>query len=317
MDVIIREYDSADAEAVADLMREALPYMVTTARTVQAQVSEAPAAQRYRVLVAEQPTDGGPGGGRIVGSVRMGLYAGEGRPADGFANLTVGSADRRRGTGRALLALAESYLTGLGATTVYSWATDEPASHAFAESHGYVRGRSGSFLRLDLAMDGPLPDRPQPGPGVVLLPASHWADDPRPLYEVDRETIEDEPNDTAATAPGYADWRAMTWDRPGFDHELSVAAVVDGTVAAFVCAETDGRTRYWSGGTGTRRAFRGRGLAKAAKAESLHRARAAGYTDAFTNNDDTNAPMLAVNRWFGYQPCGNEWRYARDLTDRA
>ncbi|MBM0224834.1 hypothetical protein [Micromonospora sp. ATA51] len=67
-------------------------------------------------------------------------------------------------------------------------------------------------------------------------------------------------------------------------------------------APTDGRDRYWSGMTGTRRAFRSRGLAKLAKNDSLHLARAAGYTAAFTGNDTENAPLLAINTWFGYRP---------------
>ncbi|MFE7120597.1 GNAT family N-acetyltransferase, partial [Streptomyces sp. NPDC057654] len=82
-------------------------------------------------------------------------------------------------------------------------------------------------------------------------------------------------------------------------------------------AHTDGRTRYVSGGTGTRRAFRGRGLAKLVKARSLRLARAAGCTEAFTGNDDENAPMLAINKWFGYEPAAAEWRYVRELGGSA
>jgi RimJ/RimL family protein N-acetyltransferase len=65
--------------------------------------------------------------------------------------------------------------------------------------------------------------------------------------------------------------------------------------------------------TGSRRAYRGRGLAKLAKTDSLHRARAAGYTEAFTGNDTGNAPMLAINAWLGYRPTATEWHYLRDL----
>lgn len=65
--------------------------------------------------------------------------------------------------------------------------------------------------------------------------------------------------------------------------------------------------------TGTRRAFRGRGLARTVKHDSLTRSRAAGYREAFTGNDADNAPMLAVNRWFGYEPFLSEWRYVKEL----
>ncbi|CAM5739435.1 GNAT family N-acetyltransferase OS=Streptomyces microflavus OX=1919 GN=HUT09_06010 PE=4 SV=1 [Streptomyces microflavus] len=67
--------------------------------------------------------------------------------------------------------------------------------------------------------------------------------------------------------------------------------------------------------TGTLRAFRGRGLAKLAKngPASLHRARAAGYTDAYTANDTGNGPMLAINKAFGYTVCATGVRHARTL----
>lgn len=101
--------------------------------------------------------------------------------------------------------------------------------------------------------------------------------------------------------------------QPALDHHLTSVAVVDGEVAAFSAAECDGAGRYWSGMTGTRRAYRGRGLAKLAKNDSLHRARAAGYTDAYTGNDAENGPMLAINRWFGYEICATEVRHVRRI----
>ncbi|MGY5026869.1 GNAT family N-acetyltransferase, partial [Streptomyces griseus] len=76
---------------------------------------------------------------------------------------------------------------------------------------------------------------------------------------------------------------------------------------------TDGVRTYLSAMTGTLREFRGRGLAKLAKNDSLHRARAAGYTDAYTSNDTGNGPMLAVNAWFGYEICATEVRHVRTL----
>lgn len=84
-------------------------------------------------------------------------------------------------------------------------------------------------------------------------------------------------------------------------------------MAAFSAANTDGLTRYWSGMTGTRRAYRNRGLAKLAKTDSLHRARAVGYTDAYTGNDADNGPMLAINTWFGYRICATEVRHVHNI----
>ncbi len=307
MALTIRDYRAEDAEAVAGLLRETLPYLVTTARGVHALATDSPARQHYRMLLAEDD-------GRLVGCARAGVFADTDDPGRTFANITVRPADRGRGAGSALLAAAEAHLTAIGGHTAYAWAEDRPEHHAFATARGYRRGRSSRFLRLDLAAE---PAAPSVAEGVRLLPAAHWADDLRALYEADAESFLDEPSDVPPDVMSFADWRTVIWDRPEFDPALSIAAEVDGVVAAFVIAHTDGRDRYFSAGTGTRPAFRGRGLAKAAKAHSLRLARAAGYREAFTGNDDGNAPMLAINRGLGYTTFATECRYIHDLTEPA
>jgi GNAT superfamily N-acetyltransferase len=61
--------------------------------------------------------------------------------------------------------------------------------------------------------------------------------------------------------------------------------------------------------TGTLPEYRGRGLALAVKLASLRWAAARGVTRVFTSNDETNAPMLAVNRRLGYRPVGRGVEY--------
>lgn len=307
MVAIIREYEAADAVALCALLRAEEPYQVTTPRSVHAQMMGAPARQRCLLLVAVD-------GGRIVGCARTGLFADARDAGAAFVNINVAAAERGQGTGTALLAAAEEHLLAIGATASYAWAHPEPACDTFAAAHGYLPGREAQFLRLDLGPKGPLPARPRVPRGVLLLPAVAWERDPRPLWLTDVECFADEPADVAADHLSYADWRALNWDRPDFDADLTTVAVVDGEVAGLVIAQTDGERHYASGGTGIRRPFRGRGLAKAAKAQSLHLARAKGYREATTANDDGNAPMLAINIWLGYQLCGSERRYIRDLT---
>ncbi|WP_328471275.1 GNAT family N-acetyltransferase [Streptomyces sp. NBC_00448] len=305
--VAIRDYEPADAHALCALLRAEEPYQVTTPRSVHAQAVAMPARQRCRLLVAVD-------GERIVGCARAGLFADAEDAGAAFVNINVAAADRGRGTGRALLAAAETHLDAIGATACFAWAHPDPACENFATAHGYRPGREARFLRLDLSPRGPLPARPRLPRGVLLLPAVAWERDPRPLWQTDVECFGDEPGDVAADRLSYADWRALNWDRPDFDADLSTVAVVDGEVAGLVIAQTDGARHYASGGTGIRRPFRGRGLAKAAKAQSLYLARAKGYREATTANDDANAPMLAINIWLGYQLCGSERRYIRDLA---
>lgn len=360
MALIIRDYEAGDADAVVALLRETSPHLLTTARGVHAQVTQAPARQHFRLLIAEVTEGaetgegaeageraevgdvgdgaedagaaaadatagghaaGGPGGGtgrgpaRPAGCVRTGLFADTSDTGPAFANLTVAAAHRGRGIGGALLDAAEEHLAAVGAHTVYAWAADEPAAERFATRRGYRPGSSLGFLRLDLT--GALPPVPELPAGVRLLPASAWADDPRPLHEADQEGFRDEPGDVASDEISFADWLAVTWNRPDFDPELSTVPVVDGEVAGLLIVETDDRGRYWSAGTGIRRAFRGRGLATAAKAHSLRLARERGHREAYTSNDRDNAPMLAVNRRLGYEPCATERRWIRELRART
>jgi GNAT superfamily N-acetyltransferase len=306
MTVLVRDFLPADAEAWVRVRRAALPYMVTTPEQVLGDLADAHPDRRYRLLVAEED-------GEVIGTAQVGISHESPKPGQGFCNPYVHPERRGRGAGALLVHTAEEYLAGAGAVAVYTWVLDEPGNRAFAEKRGYAARRQAHFQRLDLA-SGPLPELPELPAGVALLTAADFEDDPRPLFEADAEATADEPSDVQAELSDYEDWLATTWRRPGFDRALTTVVTVDGQVAAFSAAQTDGLTRYWSGMTGTRRAFRGRGLAKLAKNDSLHRARAAGYTDAYTGNDAANAPMLAVNRWFGYEICATEVRHVRELV---
>lgn len=298
--------DTGDAEAVTRIRRGSVPFMITTPQGVVWDVRNAPPAQHARLLVAELD-------GRVVGAAFTGLAHDSTTPGQAFTTPHVHPDDRGRGAGSALLAAAEEYLAGLGARTVFVWADEDPYSLGFAERRGYRRSRPARFLGLDLASAELPAPAPLPG-GAELRTAADFGEDPRPLYEADAACAADEPGDIPIDAMAYDDWLAGTWRHPYLDRELtSVVVAAGGEVAAFTLAYTDGETRYVTGMTGCRRAHRGKGLAKAAKADSLRRARAAGLTQASTGNDAANQPMLAINRALGYEVRGAEWRCVREL----
>ncbi|MFJ9339597.1 GNAT family N-acetyltransferase [Streptomyces sp. NPDC101733] len=303
----LRPDDPRDAGAVARVRRAALPFMVNTPAGVAYEVARAHPGSHLRVLIAEDRD------GLALGTARVGIAHDSPEPGQGFVNAYVDPAHRGLGVGTALLRVAEEHLVARGAVDSYAWVLDEPAHRAFAERHGYRPSRSAHFLGLDLA-SAALPPRPVAASlpaGVELRPGSAFAADPRPLFEADAEVSADEPSDLPVELDDYADWLDGVWNDPTLDHELTTVALVDGVVAAFSAARTDGVDRYSSAMTGTRRAFRGRGLAKLAKTDSLHRAREAGYTVAFTGNDTGNGPMLAVNRWLGYEIRATEIRHTK------
>jgi GNAT superfamily N-acetyltransferase len=305
--IVVESFRPEDAAAVAEVRRAAVPQLVCTAASVAWEARSAPPASHTRWLVARGPD------GRIVGCTDTGLIVASTEPGHGFLHTAVRPEARGRGAGTALAAAAERHLTGLGVCRIFTWVSDDGRSPGFAERLGYVRGRRAHFLGLDLVRAS-LPEPPLPA-DVELVTAAHFADDYRPLYEADLECVEDEPGDVRQGFVPYEDWLRQNWHRPTHDARLSTVVLVGGEVAAYTVAVTDGRERHLSGMTGTRRAHRGRGLARLAKTDSLRRARAAGLTTAFTGNDAGNAPMLAVNRSLGYERAATEWRYAKSLRD--
>ncbi|MEV7090030.1 GNAT family N-acetyltransferase [Streptomyces sp. NPDC093085] len=307
MTVTVRDFRTEDAPAVVALRRACLPFVVVTEKALLFEVAKANPAKKYRLLVAEEE-------GEVIGTAHVGIAYDSEDPGQSWVTPHVLPGRRRRGAGSLILRTAEEHLAAHGATSVYAWALDDPGSLAFAARHGYRPTRSAHFQHLDLA-GGPLPELPTPLPaGVALRTGTAYEADPRPLFEADAEVTSDEPSDIATALDDYEDWLGHTWDHPCLDRELTTVVEVDGEVAAFTSAYTDGATRYVTGMTGTRRAFRGRGLAKLAKTDSLRRAGAAGYRDAFTSNDADNGPMLAVNRWFGYEIHTSEVRHVRPLN---
>ncbi|MCF3129980.1 GNAT family N-acetyltransferase [Streptomyces olivochromogenes] len=308
MTVIVRDLrpgHRADAEGFARVRQLALPYFLMTADSVAYDLAHAHPDAHFRPLVAEED-------GEIIATAQVGIAHDSPRPGQGYLNVYTTPERTGRGAGALLVRAAEEHLAAHGATKLFAWVLDEPGNRAFAERRGYRASRSAHFLRLDLA-NGALPPRAQLPPGVELRTGADFADDPRPLFELDAEAMRDEPSDISYEFTDYQAWLDEGWDHPLTSQDLTSVAVAEGRPVAFSVARTDGGTRYGTVMTGTARAFRGRGLAKLAKNDSLHRARAAGYTEGFTGNDSGNGPMLAINKWFGYDVCATEVRYVREL----
>ncbi|MFI6373264.1 GNAT family N-acetyltransferase [Streptomyces sp. NPDC050546] len=308
MTVIVRDLRPdvrTDAEGFSDTRRQALPYMLSTPESVVHTLTHAHPDAHFGQLIAEED-------GEIIGTAQLHVAHDSPEPGQGSANIYVRPDRTRRGAGSLLLRTAEERLAALGVRKLFAWVLDEPENLAFAERNGFRASRSAYFLRLDLAA-GTLPPRQEPPAGVELRTAADFADDPRPMFELDAETTSDEPSDIDVEFRDYEAWLEETWKHPLLNRDLTMVALVDGRPAAFSVAYTDGGTRYATAMTGTARAFRGRGLAKLAKNDSLHRARAAGYEEAFTGNDTGNDPMIAINKWFGYEICAKEVRHVREL----
>ena len=99
----------------------------------------------------------------------------------------------------------------------------------------------------------------------------------------------------------------------------SFAAIVDGRVAGFTLLAANIASAVARSPSTRRRSptYRNRGIADRVKRASLAWAAANGIPAAWTTNDETNAPMLAVNRRLGYRPALRRVEYLRDDASAA
>jgi GNAT superfamily N-acetyltransferase len=240
--------------------------------------------------------------GRVAGFAWAGVNTNTTEPNVGSSSVIVDPGMRGRGIGKALYDRVEPHLREIGTRRAQAYALDDNASIAWAQRQGWEKGASARFSMLDPRNLPPMPPTPQ---GVATASLSTIT--PLQAYELDG-SMSDEPGDIANDNWTFDFWKNRVWDDPDLDFEMSTVALVDGVPASFANIQANHNTgRCWSGGTGTLREYRGRGLAKLVKSVALRKAAEGGITAALTANDYTNVPMLAVNDWLGYKVIASEY----------
>lgn len=289
-----------DAAAVVALRAVVFPYLVRGVAATRQLIADPPPGADWRGFLAE--VDARPVG--WVAGFRNILTS---EPGCGeIAQLQVHPEYRGRGVGTALFDRVWRHLADIGIRRVRAWSP--AAGLGFARRRGFAPAREMRYAALDLSPTPPVPATPD---DVTLVAVSDV--DPRDLYAADVLAAADEPGDVPLDAMSYEAWRHDVWDNVGLDRRLSVAAAVDGRVVSFSLVQRDG-ARIWSDFTGTVPRHRGRGLARLVKAEALRRAADSGVTAAYTSNDESNAPMLAVNRRLGYRPVATQFSCLANLS---
>lgn len=248
--------------------------------------------------------------GELVGWANAALNFESHEPGAAWAGVSVDPQHRRQGIGAALWEAAAAHLESIGARRVVAGGDDSGETRRFAETRGFRQTMTQRVSSLDPRELPPAPPAPD---GVELRPFTAYAADPRPIWQLDVEASADIPLDQPVEDVRWDEWVELYWRLPGLDHELSLVALVDGDPAAYTMLRTDPATgRAETVMTGTLRAFRGRGLALLVKQHSLAAAAARGIRLALTENDETNAPMLAVNRRLGYRPSSTRVSFVRE-----
>ena len=230
-----------------------------------------------------------------------------------MAGVFVDSPYRRGGIGSALLDLVTQHVDSIGCDELLVSFTENDDGVRFAERHGFREIRAEREALLDLrTVDAAPPD------DVDIRAVTDV--DPRLAWIADVEATRDMPSTEQIDHVPYEDWGEHVLEYPLFAAAGSFVALVDGEPAAvslLIADEASGRSMNMF--TGTRQAFRGRGLGLAVKLASIRWAKEHGITQMATRNDETNAPMLAINRRLGFVPGERrvEWVRAGTASSRA
>jgi GNAT superfamily N-acetyltransferase len=287
-----------DATNVVALIREVSPSAVLNAAHWLHQATTLPPRTRYRAWVAEVD-------GRFAGRAEGFMHPMIDGSTQGFVQLAVTAAFRRRGAGGALYDIAYEYVRSLGAASFVSNFEESVEGVRFAEARGFAEARAEQIVVLD-----PCDVRKSPAGDVDLRVARDI--DPHDLHHVDETATRDMPQIEAIESIPYEEWVTFVLDDPLFTLDGSFVAYVDGNPAACSMLIVDHEShRAISMFTGTVPEYRGRGLGLAAKLASIQWAAANGITQMATSNDETNAPMLAINRRLGYRPAGRRVEFSR------
>ncbi len=288
-----------DAVGIADVWAAAMPHLVKTARGIEAELRSS--TSRVVLIAVED--------GKVVGYGNVYLPEADAEAPRLRVTVQVPPAERGRGIGGALFEAITQAARDAGAGGLLIVVSDDDASKRFATTHGFTLSRQMSHARAELSR--------APEPAAVpddLRLATFDEVDPRRIWEAWGAVADGDPSGLSHT-PAYDDWVATDWNHPDLRRDLSIALLTeDGAVVSFVSTTADPERRViWSNLTGTVPTYRGRGLAKVVKSAALTRSRDAGFGTAFTGNDSNNVPMLAVNRWLGYETTAAAWTAEKAL----
>ena len=215
--------------------------------------------------------------------------------------ITVLAGRRPRGAGTALYEAISKWASERGARELeVSVAGNDPASLSFARRRGFTEERREVGLLLSLAGISPL--QVQPPTGIEILTLARRPELARGIYEVDLETHRDIPGFEDVDVEPFEDWMAHPMQRPTDSAEAEIIALAGQEVVGFAKLSLTAPTAAGHAMTAVKRAWRGRGIARALKATQINWALANGYTELHTSNEERNAPIKRLNARLGYRP---------------
>jgi len=287
---IVAVSSDRELDALVGLFNELEGMSVTASRMRQMQVT-----MRRRDMLAWI-------GGSAVGFGLVGLFPGMEEVPEAAARFAVQPAFRRRGIGSLLHAELCRHATMLGKESLeVQVAGSDAASLVWLERRGYRETERLYSLRLDLATTT-LPELVVPQ-GIQLVSLAEEPERSLEIFDLVRETTADVPGTVGEQVPEeFENWAALELDPESRPPELAILALDGSTLAGAGWVRRDGIEKVWHSYTGVRRAWRGRGIARAIKLAQLQAAQASGCRYSLTDNHVDNAPIARLNGELGYEP---------------
>lgn len=225
------------------------------------------------------------------------------RPEVAFALVTVLADLRRRGAGTALYRAISVWARERGLDSIETFVADNDSeSLAFALRRGFTEDSHELGVALDLTrIEPPTVEQPE---GVQIVT---WAERPelaRGMYDVALEAVPDIPGGEHEQVEPFEGWLLHDMQGPGDRPEATFVALAGDEVigyAKFSLTSAQPTTAHHDL-TGVKRAWRGRGVARALKATQIAWAKRNGYVELRTTNEERNAPIRHLNKEFGYRP---------------
>ncbi len=301
MNITLRDADpQTDYERIAELLNEIDTPKISAAQIREWDQQQFDGARILRRRVAVDETEQVLG----YGVINHFPWLSEGHF---LINVVTEPTLRRRGIGARLYDDALALARGYGVTTLKAEVReDHPEWLRFAEQRGFHVDHHVFESTLDLATFDAEPfadvlERVE-AQGIrifSLAEAPFTTENFRKLWEVNAETARDDPA-SDGTFPDFEEFQKVTdaaWFRP--DGQILAADGERYIGLSAVGYFADGNAAY-NNITGVLDAYRGRHIALAMKVRAIQAAQRWGVERVITNNDSTNAPMLAVNRKLGY-----------------
>lgn len=208
-----------------------------------------------------------------------------------------------------------------GATILRARARDDdPLRIEVLQRCGYREDRRGRGWELDLVAErdrivamAEASQTRMSEQGIRLMTMAE-IDDPEKYAKVWR-VGEEATHDTPMTLPHIEESLEdyLRWFRSPDIHEdrFWIAMRGEDIVGVSVLSYPPVRGFVGTAWTGTARAVRGQGVARALKCETLLQAIGLGVTRVRTGNDTANAPILHINETMGYRPIGETINFLR------